>query len=113
MPDPFLYAVELWSVRLLHERQQHFCPFCILGSQISPRPNTVCLPIPFFVLGIFAFLLGAVLAAEFAARLANWTLRLPALMLVVFAMLDRPAISGVCGSMEMDVSPLSVFQDFG
>ena len=54
-----------------------------------------CLPIPFFVLGIFAFLLGAVLGAAFAARLANWTLLLPALILVVFAMLDRPAISGV------------------
>ena len=40
-----------------------------------------------------AFLLGAVLGAAFAARLANWTLLLPALMLVVFAMLDRPAIS--------------------
>jgi uncharacterized membrane protein len=66
-----------------------------LGSQISPRPNTVCLPIPLFVLGIFTFLLGAVLAAAFAARLANWTLLLPALMLVVFAMSDRPAISGV------------------
>ena len=45
----------------------------------------------FFVLGIFAFLLGA----AFAARLANWTLLLPALILVVFAMFDRPAISPV------------------
>jgi uncharacterized membrane protein YoaK (UPF0700 family) len=70
-------------------------PVYILGSQTSPRPNTVCLPIPFFVLGIFAFLLGAVLGAAFAARLANWTLLLPALILVVFAMLDRPAISGI------------------
>src|ERR1700674_2156323 len=42
-----------------------------------------------------AFLFGAVLGAAFAARLANWTLLLLALMLVVFAMLDRPAISGV------------------
>jgi uncharacterized membrane protein YoaK (UPF0700 family) len=53
------------------------------------------LPIPFFVLGIFVFLLGAVLGAPFAARLANWTLLLPAFMLVVFATLEGPAISGV------------------
>ena len=26
-PVPFLYAVELWSLRLLHERQHHFCRF--------------------------------------------------------------------------------------
>jgi len=26
-PVPFLYAVELWSLRLLHERQYHFCWF--------------------------------------------------------------------------------------
>ena len=42
-----------------------------------------------------AFFMGAVLGAAFAARLATWTLLLPALMLVVFAMLDGPAISGV------------------
>ena len=42
-----------------------------------------------------ALLLGAVLGAVFAARLANGTLLLPALMLVVFATLERPAISDV------------------
>jgi len=47
-----------------------------IGQSISPRPNTVCLPIPVFLFGILALLL-------------------PALMLVVFAMLDRPANSGV------------------
>jgi len=71
------------------------------------------LPIPFFILGIFAFHLGALLGAPFAARLANWTLLLPTPMLVVFALLDSQAISAVWGGMELDVSPLSVFQDFG
>jgi uncharacterized membrane protein YoaK (UPF0700 family) len=42
-----------------------------------------------------AFFLGAALGAELAARSANWTLLLPALILVIFAVLDRPAISGV------------------
>jgi uncharacterized membrane protein YoaK (UPF0700 family) len=39
-----------------------------------------------------AFLLGAELGAAFAARLANWTLLLPALMLVVLALLDPASI---------------------
>ena len=42
-----------------------------------------------------AFFMGAVLGAALAARLANWTLLLPALLLVVFAPLDRAAISSV------------------
>lgn len=42
-----------------------------------------------------AFFVGAVLGAAFAVRLASWTLLLPALMLVIFAALDRPAISSV------------------
>jgi hypothetical protein len=66
-----------------------------MGNDFSPWPNTVCLPIPFIVIGIFAFLLLAVLGAVFAARLANGTLLFPALMLVVFATLERPAILGV------------------
>lgn len=36
-----------------------------------------------------AFFLGAALGAAFGARLANWTLLLPALVLVIFALLDR------------------------
>ena len=39
-----------------------------------------------------AFFLGAILGAAFAVRLANWTLLLPGLMLVIFAVLDRPVI---------------------
>jgi uncharacterized membrane protein YoaK (UPF0700 family) len=42
-----------------------------------------------------AFLLGAVLGASLAIRLANWTLLLPALLLVFFALQERTAISGV------------------
>jgi uncharacterized membrane protein YoaK (UPF0700 family) len=42
-----------------------------------------------------AFFLGAALGAALAARLANWTPLLPALILLVFVVVDRPAISGV------------------
>jgi uncharacterized membrane protein YoaK (UPF0700 family) len=42
-----------------------------------------------------AFFLGAVLGAALAARFAIWPLLLPTLMLAVFALLDRAAISGV------------------
>jgi uncharacterized membrane protein YoaK (UPF0700 family) len=42
-----------------------------------------------------AFFTGAVRGAAFAARFAIWTLLLPTLMLVVFALLDRTAISNV------------------
>ena len=42
-----------------------------------------------------AFFLGAALGSALAARLANWTLLLPALILLVFVVVDRPAISGV------------------
>ena len=42
-----------------------------------------------------AFFMGAVLGAALAARLASWSLLLPALLLVVFAPLDRAAISSV------------------
>jgi uncharacterized membrane protein YoaK (UPF0700 family) len=49
----------------------------------------------FVLAGIWCvFFLGGVLGAALAARLAYWTLLLPALMLVVFAWLDRPTISG-------------------
>jgi uncharacterized membrane protein YoaK (UPF0700 family) len=41
-----------------------------------------------------AFFLGAILGAALAARLAIWSLFLPALLLMVFAVLDRAAISG-------------------
>jgi uncharacterized membrane protein YoaK (UPF0700 family) len=42
-----------------------------------------------------AFFMGAVLGAALAARFAIWTLLPPTLMLVVFALLDRAAISYV------------------
>jgi len=42
-----------------------------------------------------AFFTGAVLGAALAARFAIWTLLLPTLMLVVFALPDRTAISNV------------------
>jgi uncharacterized membrane protein YoaK (UPF0700 family) len=42
-----------------------------------------------------AFFLGATLGAALAARLSIWSLSLPALLLMVFAVLDRAAISGV------------------
>jgi uncharacterized membrane protein YoaK (UPF0700 family) len=42
-----------------------------------------------------AFFIGAVLGAALSARLANWTLLVPTLILVVFALLDRAVISGV------------------
>ncbi len=42
-----------------------------------------------------AFFIGAVLGAALAARFAIWTLLLPTLMLVVFALMDRASISFV------------------
>jgi uncharacterized membrane protein YoaK (UPF0700 family) len=42
-----------------------------------------------------AFFVGAVLGAAVAARLASWTLLLPAFVLIVFVLLHRAAISGV------------------
>jgi uncharacterized membrane protein YoaK (UPF0700 family) len=39
-----------------------------------------------------AFFMGAVLGAALASRLAVWALLLPALMLVVFGLLERAAI---------------------
>src|SRR5260370_42426320 len=38
-PVPFLYAVELWSPRLIHERQHHFCRFTY-GAVKSRRGRT-------------------------------------------------------------------------
>jgi uncharacterized membrane protein YoaK (UPF0700 family) len=56
-----------------------------------------------------AFFWGAVLGAALAARLDIWSLLLPALILGVFAVLDRAAISSVQGNLEMDVLPLHCF----
>ncbi len=48
-----------------------------------------------------AFFLGAVLGAVLAPRLGDWTLLLPAILLIIFALLDRRAISFASGNIGL------------